>query len=356
MPYDVLVIDDEPWSRQLVISLIDWEKLNLRLTGEAEDAFQGLSMIEELKPSIAVTDMRMPGMRGDDFLMELEKRFPYLKIIVLSGYDDFSYLQQALRSGAADYLLKPVDRDQLNDTLQKCIGDLDNSSLQKQSLVFSDSSKLDEYIEFRNRILAYLLELNRKAVNDGLIQMQKNLFGDKTSSTDRESLKRVFHDFTVILEEFISRFGVDSQSLETFRLSSDQIDECDLFLFLADLYDRAIDLIEEHQSRKSSLDLKDVKDHIDRYYREQITLDSISKLFLVTKEHMSRSFKKAYNVTLNDYITALRMEKARELIVEESVEIKQVAFLCGYSDLAYFYRVFKKHFGTPPGKMRLNGE
>ncbi|MBB6482130.1 response regulator transcription factor [Spirochaeta isovalerica] len=352
MAFEVLVIDDEPWSRQLVISLIEWNRLDLQLAGEAEDASQAMLMIESLNPAIALTDMRMPGMDGDEFLRELEVRFPEVKIIVLSGYDDFNYLQQALRSGAVDYLLKPVDRDQLNTTLEKCTGELKSRLLQEQTLVFSNSARLNEYIEYRNRIFSHLLELDRQSVNDGLFLLKKSLFPDNLSSADKESLDRIFHDFIVMLEEFTSRFGLDSRSLESLRPEKIQRGQEDVFTLIGNLYGKAIDLIEDYQSRKGSLDLSEVRDHIDRYYREQITLESVSRLFLVTKEHMSRSFKKSFGVTLNDYITALRMDHAKILIVDEGLEIKQVAFLCGYTDLAYFYRVFKKHFGSPPGKMR----
>lgn len=352
MAFDVLIIDDEPWSRQLVISLIEWNRLDLRLTGEAEDPSQAMEMIDRLNPAIALTDMRMPGMDGDEFLRELEIRFPGIKIIVLSGYDDFNYLQQALRSGAADYLLKPVDRDQLNATLEKCTGELKSRSLKGQNLVFSDSARLDEYIECRNRIFSHLLELDRESVNDGLNQLKKSLFPGNFPSSDNESQDRIFHDFIVMLEEFTSRFGLDSRSLETLRPEQTQRAGENVFKLIGNLYGKAIDLIEDYQSRKGSLDLFEVRDHIDRYYREQITLESVSRLFLVTKEHMSRSFKKSFGVTLNDYTTSLRMNRARTLIVDEGLEIKQVAFLCGYTDLAYFYRIFKKHFGIPPGKMR----
>ena len=355
MAYQVLLIDDEPWSRQVVKSLVEWERLDLSLIGEAEDAEMGLSMIADLQPRIVITDMRMPGMSGDDFLKVLEERFPNLKLVVLSGYDDFAYLQQALRSGAIDYLLKPVDPDDLNKTLEKCIFDLKekkNIQFKKNSTIFKDSQILKEYVNHRKRIFAFLLELDFSSIRESLEQLENYLLSVPDISFDDELGVRIIHDFTFMLEEFLTRFGLDSQSLESLNLKSESIDSNLVFHQISELFNSAIKLIIEYQNQKGFLNLTEVKEHIDSYYHEQLSLDTVSKLFLVTKEHMSRSYKKTYGITLNDYITLLRMNKAKTLIVDEGIEIKQVAFLCGYTDLTYFYRVFKKHFGTPPGKMR----
>lgn len=356
MTYKVLIIDDEPWSRQVVISLLEWERLNLTLVGEAEDGEMGLELIAELKPHIVITDMRMPGLSGSEFLVMLEEKFPWIKIVVLSGYDDFSYLQQALRSGAIDYLLKPLDPEDLNKTLEKCIAELaksENKQVKSSSIIFSDSEVLNEYVQHRKRVFSKLLELDSIAVKDSLNKLHAYLENVSEISSDIELGKRIIHDFTLILEEFITRFELDSSVLENLNLRPENLSAEQIFPSIENSYDDTIKLIKEFQIQKGFLNLSEVKEHIDRYYQEQLSLDTVSKLFLVSKEHMSRAFKKTYKITINDYITSLRMEKARELIVDEKVEIKLVAFLCGYTDLAYFYRVFKKHFGIPPGQMRV---
>jgi two-component system response regulator YesN len=81
-------------------------------------------------------------------------------------------------------------------------------------------------------------------------------------------------------------------------------------------------------------------------------LDTVAQRFFVSKEHLSRAFKSQSGENLSDYISRKRMEKAKELIVEGELAIKHVAKLTGYEDVAYFYRVFKKHFGQTPGDLR----
>jgi two-component system response regulator YesN len=142
--YKVMIIDDEPWSRKVIKQLGEWDKLQLTIVGEAEDGTQGLRLIGELTPDIIVTDMRMPGIDGVELLKVLNERHPALKIIVMSGYDDFVYLKQAIRSQAKEYLLKPVDPDELNAALTQCVRELQEAKQAsavswKTPLTFADT-------------------------------------------------------------------------------------------------------------------------------------------------------------------------------------------------------------------------
>lgn len=353
MEYNVLIIDDEPWSRQVVMSLVEWKELNLNLLGEAEDPQNALTMIKQVNPHIIITDMSMPGMTGSEFLKKLEEQFIDLQIIVISGYDDFSYLQQAVRSGAIDYLLKPVDPEELNKTLKKCIDIINEKNRSSTNLmIFNDPDVLDKYIGHRKRVFGYLLELDISMVKNSLNKMFDYFKNTLGLTIDNEVGARLQHDFIIILEEFTTRFGLDIRSMKTLFEKIEQRGEKDRLKSLLDIFADTIIAVEDFQRAKGYLNLEDVKNHIDHYYQEVLSLDTVAKLFLVSKEHMSRCFKKEYNIAINEYITKLRMIKARDLIINDGVEIKQVAFLCGYTDLAYFYRVFKKYFGIPPGKMR----
>ncbi|NMB00125.1 MAG: response regulator [Firmicutes bacterium] len=122
--YGVLIIEDEPWSREVVKALGKWENLKARVIGEADNGSEGLRLIAKLQPDIVITDMRMPGIEGAELLKAIDEQFPEVKIIVMSGYDDFSYMKQAIRSQAVDYLLKPLDAEELNASLCRCIEEI----------------------------------------------------------------------------------------------------------------------------------------------------------------------------------------------------------------------------------------
>ncbi|MDF1567791.1 MAG: AraC family transcriptional regulator [Spirochaetaceae bacterium] len=118
------------------------------------------------------------------------------------------------------------------------------------------------------------------------------------------------------------------------------------------LYRKAIEGVVSDRKQQDHLNPDDVREHIDRHFRDPISLESVARMFLVSKEHLSRVFRKSFGSTINEYITARRMERARQLISAEDLEIKDAAAMTGYSDLAYFYRVFKKFHGITPGQAR----
>ena len=356
-PYKAVIFDDEPWSREVVKSLGRWEELGLQVVGEADEGDTGLRTIAELEPDVVITDMRMPGMDGTELLRRIANDHPQVRIVVMSGYDDFAYLRQALQARAEDYLLKPIDPDELNRTLRACVARIatppDRRPVSLRTPVaFSDPDLLDEYVTHRQRVFAYLLELDATGVHRTLDDLERVLVERTAGAPDPDMGERVIHDFVVLLEEFMARNGapVDPDLFRSRELYSSG--GTAPFKAIARLYQQAIRRFEESRRDQDQLNLDDVQSHIDHYYGDPLSLQSVARLFLVSREHLSRIFKKRFGVTVNEYITDRRMNRALELLNDGDLEIKQIARMVGYNDLAYFYRVFKKKYGYPPGQAR----
>lgn len=115
----VLIIDDEENVRDAVKILGQWERLGISKPLEACDGRGGLAILMEQKPDIVLLDMRMPEMNGIEFLQSCAQSGIDTVNIVISGYDDFEFTQQAIRSQVFDYLLKPISGSQLNATLER---------------------------------------------------------------------------------------------------------------------------------------------------------------------------------------------------------------------------------------------
>lgn len=360
--HKVLIVDDEPWSREVVKSLGDWESLRMKVIGEAEDGNEGLRLMQELGPDVLITDMRMPGIDGTELLKAVNERFPSLKIIIMSGYDDFIYMKQAIRSHAAEYLLKPIDPDELNTALRQCAAELEEDAQKANNPLsippsFPDPADMDRYIAFRRLVNGHLLELNRSALYEAFEKLKKFLETIFHKDNNENMLVRIGHDFLLLLEEFLSGNEVasgsvwdDRNNVWTFKAGSDSISG--LFADICRLYGKAMDAVEESRKSRNSIDLKEVQKYIDRHYQEQISLETIAQYFFVSKEHLSRVYKNFSGMNISDCIVGKRMDKARELITEHGLAIKHAAHMVGYTDLAYFYRVFKKHFGLTPGDLR----
>lgn len=124
--YRVVVIEDEEAIRKGIIMSIDFSALNCILIGEASNGVEGIKLIQEKKPDIVITDVTMPLMSGIE-MIEQTLEFNYTSIII-SGYDEFSYAKKAIKLGVCDYLMKPIDKEELNNVIQSIVSGFDLSS------------------------------------------------------------------------------------------------------------------------------------------------------------------------------------------------------------------------------------
>ena len=104
----VLVIDDEFITRQGIKHMLLWEQEGFQIVGEASNGQEGLEMIEKYQPEIVLADIVMPVLNGIDFSLILQEKYPDIKLIILSSYDNFEYVRTTLLNGAVDYVLKPT--------------------------------------------------------------------------------------------------------------------------------------------------------------------------------------------------------------------------------------------------------
>ena len=119
--YKYVIIDDELLTRKGTIEKLAPVANILQCTGEAEDGEQGLQLIEAVHPDLVITDMKMPVMDGTALLPVLAERYPEIALIVISGYQDFEYMRQAIYAKAIDYILKPFSTEDIVESVKKVI-------------------------------------------------------------------------------------------------------------------------------------------------------------------------------------------------------------------------------------------
>ena len=117
--YKVFLADDEVVVREGIRSSFPWETSNFVLAGEAPDGEIALSLLREIKPDILITDIRMPFMDGLELCRQTRAQLPWVKTIILTGYDEFTYAKEALALGVKEYLLKPVSAQELDAALKR---------------------------------------------------------------------------------------------------------------------------------------------------------------------------------------------------------------------------------------------
>ncbi len=120
----VILIDDQPRELDGIAKILPWESMGMRIVGTAKNGMDGLKLVEELKPDIVLSDVIMPNMDGLSLVKELHERFPDVKVICFSCFDDFKFVSSAINSGASGYVLKPVLARELEEVVSRVADDI----------------------------------------------------------------------------------------------------------------------------------------------------------------------------------------------------------------------------------------
>ncbi len=130
----VFLVDDEIAIRENLRNSFPWEENGFQLLGEAPDGEMALPMIRDLNPDILLTDIRMPFMDGMELCAEVKRMMPWVGVVILSGYDDFSYAQKAIPLGVREYLLKPITAQELLSALKRVAGQIAEERRAQESM------------------------------------------------------------------------------------------------------------------------------------------------------------------------------------------------------------------------------
>ena len=185
--YQIVVVEDETLARNSLVKKIENAGLGFQVVGEAANGMDALEMVHNLLPDLLVTDIRMPIMDGLELVKHVYEQYPRMKCLIVSGYSEFEYAQQAIRYQVEDYILKPIEEKQLTETLYCIRTALDKEAIlrSQQTENFSQLSLSPEQVV--SRLETYLRENFASAVSlDDLARR----FG-----ADPSTLSRLFKKF-----------------------------------------------------------------------------------------------------------------------------------------------------------------
>ena len=244
--YHVLLVDDEYFLRQSLRRRFDEAADDFRIVAEAADGKQALEMMRQHDVHVVITDIRMPVMDGLTLAKQLRELYPEVLTVILTGYADFDYAHEAIRHGVMDYLLKPVQADDFENTL---------SSLRK---------KLEKL---------YVLPDESEA---GKLGAQESVH-------------------------------------------------------------RAIRYMQEH-------------------YMENIDIGSLANELGFHSAYLTRLFNRYVGETPLKYLTSIRIEEAKKLLLDSSLSIADVGERVGYPDQFHFSKIFRKTTGVNPSAFRRDAQ
>lgn len=172
MQYKIMFVDDEEQNLFLMEKIVDWEELGFRVCGMALDGTEGIEVFEETDPDVVFVDIRMEEMDGLTLIEELQKKGKNAVFVIVTAYDEFSYAKKAIELGAKNYLLKPIDRQELIPMMNTIKNELDEKHLQAENRKLLKS------------------ELNNRIVTKAFMQMEEH-FSKKDQQIDISELDHV---------------------------------------------------------------------------------------------------------------------------------------------------------------------
>lgn len=152
--YRVVLIDDEARIVEGLRKVIKWEDYHCQVSATAGSGEEGAEIIRQVRPHILFTDIRMPGQTGLNMVAGLRSEFPDMEVIILTGYRDFAYAQQAIRLGVARFLLKPSKMDEIREALQYVTAKLDSQKAPQEEAETEQSQHAGSFLV--NQALAYM--------------------------------------------------------------------------------------------------------------------------------------------------------------------------------------------------------
>lgn len=132
--YRVLLVDDEEDIREGISRKMDWLGLGFSLVGEAANGQDALELAESLRPDVILTDIKMPFMDGLELCRILTDRLPAARFVVFSGFDAFEYAKQAIQMNVVEYILKPINADELSAVLRRLKDQLDRERAERRNV------------------------------------------------------------------------------------------------------------------------------------------------------------------------------------------------------------------------------
>lgn len=347
-----VIVDDEPCVRDVVKALGHWRELGITVVGEAEDGAAGLELAMQLKPDIVISDVKMPRMSGLELAAQLQNSPHPPKNIIVSGYDDYDLVRQALKCGVTDYLLKPIKESELNEQLAACAQAVsqhskDSSTLSEWQTTLEGKPWLVRFRAFQHELGELLRSADKNVIRERFSALKAGI-GD---SAGLPETIYCYYSLVAVLQGFMQESGLDGSGKFSYVFGSrDGIDS--VLSRVCEWFCEASDEANRRQRQRGRLDIGQVKQYISENYDKNLSLQSVADHFYVSREYLSRSFKAEYKESFSEYLLSCRMERAKQLLVEYNIPIKEVWRMLRFVDQTHFYKCFKRYFGMTPGEMR----
>ncbi|WP_169087582.1 response regulator [Paenibacillus sp. PL91] len=383
---NVLVVDDERAIREGIKRTVVHSFPHLDVS-TAASASEALQVLQQSRIQVVFLDIMMPGMNGLELLKHVRSSHAYTKWIVVTAHSEFAYAQEALRLGARDYILKPIGKDQIVEAIaaledeyreekrqtpdaglfelnlkylreavfRRWIGGLDIGR-------FDLTAIKDEYEQF------YLITI--KLASSGELTLHnfivENVMSEYLGLSGKGFILSLDGDFltgVVTLNESLTPEAFTAGASEHLTRYLKVAYQLDMSPLLSDFYAIPSEIRKLHLAENAQVAVppsenkNDVIDialqYIRSNFKENLSLEIVASVVYLNPVYFSKLFKQKTGNGYKEYVTQLRMERAKELLAAPDMSVTRVGELVGYPDVRHFTQVFRKYCESTPSQYRL---
>lgn len=424
--YKVLLVDDEYMITEGLKRLIPFDKWDMEVVATANHADDALDYVREHPVDIVISDVNMPDKTGLEMIGEMKELLPNAYYILLSGYQEFDYVKKAMNLNVVDYLVKPVDKVELEHLLEKIVSQLGEKSHESEIL----SQQLDEEA-FKTHLSQkenwwiglskekqgnfvipyYVLGQDWQIVLadqefEGLLIMpfeapyqsnfekwkrdvEKTLFYGSVNLDQSESLFSYYEpiyrviiqgnlqqiiDELTLLEKIVlentPRVSITKQLFTQFvmdvfhlfeHLKADDMTDIVKNIHAITTFEDLVAYTKETLTSffgqyRMNENVVSVLEFIGRDYKKELSLKDISKDLFINPVYLGQLIKKETNSTFAELLNKQRIKAAQQLLLSTNDSIEDICYTVGYSNVGYFYKVFRKLCGKSPKAYRKQVE
>lgn len=407
----IVVVDDDKIIRLGLTKIIRRLFEQHEVISDFQNGLVALEYLRENKVDLVITDIKMPIMTGSELIEKSAKELDNPPMfVVLSGYDEFTYVRDIMKSGAFNYLLKPIKQEELKKAIQEV--EVKIKENKKQDKLLSKSIEVLKR-DFFKHILFSNVETNYKTDRSLLenIQLNENYKykmtivqrdgnNDKTIisnfirdilelNKDVEYLSFYFEDNVYIVFYLeCSEVNLINKLTEDIISKADSLVENDKNVFIIEYTDKVWQLREqsrlfrklknnissESKAKKYILSLSEemnnniydenektnvtaiklAKQYIIKNFNKNITLKEVADEVFLSQNYLSELFKKEMGEGFYDFLSRYRIQVAKDLLLTTNLRVYEIAENVGYNDSITFGRAFKKITGATPNSFRNN--
>jgi len=345
-----MIVDDVEIFRRDLKRLKIWNDNSVfQIVQEAADGIEALKKLEENSIDVVITDIKMPRMDGIELLSKIAEQKLCPVVVLLSDYTEYNFARQGILYGAFDYIGKPVEEKGLTELLGRIEKHLSEKQQEEQNLL--ELQEIVEEVFFTASDVKQMMELmyrgEGKAIE--LLTEMVDTIGETMQNDKSKAVLIVKNTLQEIVSETLNYYNWITLYIDTNTLYKRNLANCKEWSEIKEAtlvtIENLLRVINQFLLCQNNALIKRTCEYILENIDHKISVTILSKQMFISKAHLSEMFKQKVGLTLLEYITMVKMERAKRLLADENNKVYEIAYRLGYQDTEYFNKLFKKHEG-----------